>query len=87
MIRIWRRWRRALVCRDAVMLMTAYLDGALDARDRHRLEGHLAGCPHCTGYLSQLRVTRDALGQVTPDDLSDGAVEELVDLYRRWRTG
>jgi len=87
MIRWWRRRRRALVCRDAVALMTAYLDGALPARDRARLEAHLAGCPHCTEYLAQLRVTVATLGSVELDDLSDDAVDDLIELYRRWRQG
>ena len=85
MIRLWRRRRRALVCRDAVALMTAYLDGELRDRDRERLEAHLADCPHCAEYLAQLRVTIDALGHVDVDDLSDEAVTDLVELYRRWR--
>ena len=82
---IRRLRRRALVCRDAVALMSDYLDGNLDERDRERLEGHLAGCPHCTEYLAQLRATIDALGRAEPEDLSDDALEELVDLYRRWQ--
>lgn len=86
-MRWWHRRRRALVCRDAVALMTSYLDGALDGRDRTRLEAHLAECPHCSEYLAQLRVTVDALGHVGPDDLPEEAVDELVDLYRRWRAG
>ena len=80
----WRR-RRALVCRDAVALMAAYLDDALAESDRTRLEGHLAGCPHCSEYLAQLRVTVDALGHVEPEALSDEAVDDLVALYRAWR--
>ena len=87
MMRSWRRRRRALVCRDAVALMTAYLDGALDERDRGRLETHLADCPHCSEYLAQLRVTIDALGHVAVDELSDDAVDDLVALYRRWQAG
>lgn len=66
--------------------MAAYLDGALDSKDRARLEGHLAGCPHCSEYLAQLRVTIDALGKAEPDQLSDDALDVLVGLYRRWRT-
>ena len=85
-MRFWRR-RRELVCRDAVALMTAYLDGELDGRDRARLEAHLADCPHCSEYLAQLRVTIDALGHVEIDQLSDEAVDDLVDLYRQWRAG
>ena len=59
-----RRWlagrRRALVCRDAVALMSDYVDDVLDERDRARLDTHLAGCPLCTEYLAQLRATIDA---------------------------
>ena len=86
-LRWLRRRRDALVCRDAVALMAAYLDGVLPAADRARLEGHLAGCPHCTEYLAQLRATIDALGRVEPDDLPDEAVDELVALYRLWQAG
>jgi anti-sigma factor RsiW len=87
MMRFWRRRRRALVCRDAVALMTAYLDRELPGPERDRLEAHLAGCPHCSEYLAQLRVTIDALGHVEVDDLSEDAVDALVGVYRRWRTG
>lgn len=81
----FRSRRRAIVCRQAVELMADYLDGALTARDRARLEGHLAGCPHCSEYLAQLRVTIDTLGRVEPDDVPTEALDELVSLYRRWR--
>ena len=87
MMRSWRRRRRALVCRDAVALMTAYLDGELGQRDRARLEAHLADCPHCSEYLAQLRVTIDALGRVDLDGLPEETVDGLVDLYRSWRAG
>lgn len=81
------RRRRDLVCRDAVALMSAYLEGLLAEPDRARLEAHLRECPHCNEYLAQIRVTMDALGRVEPDQLSDDAVDDLVALYRRWRTG
>lgn len=79
--------RRAVVCREAVELVTDYLEGALSARDRARLEAHLADCPHCTEYLRQIRVTIDALGRVEPESLSAEARDELVALYRRWQAG
>lgn len=81
------RRRRALVCRQAVALMTDYLDGALSARDRARLEEHLAECPHCSEYLTQIQATVAAAGRVEPDDLAPEALDELVSLYRGWRTG
>jgi anti-sigma factor RsiW len=85
----WRFWRRrpdAFVCRDAVALMTAYLDGDLTPGDRTRLEEHLDACPHCHEYLAQLRVVIDASGHVGPDDLDDDTLDELVALYRAWRS-
>ena len=85
-LQFWRR-RRALVCRDAVALMAAYLDDALPEPDRARLEGHLADCPHCSEYLAQIRVVIDVSGEVTPDALDDEALDDLVDLYRVWRSG
>jgi anti-sigma factor RsiW len=83
----WFRRRRPLVCRQAVALVGDYLEGALPPADAARLEAHLAECPHCSEYLAQLRVTIDALGRVEPEVLTDEAVDDLVDLYRRWRAG
>jgi len=85
-MRFWRRRRKLLVCRDAVALMTTYLDGSLEPRDRDRLEDHLAECPHCSEYLAQLRITIDALGHVEVEDLPDETVDDLVTLYRRWQS-
>jgi len=79
------RRRRDLVCRDAVRLMTDYLEGALSPRDAERLERHLGGCVNCTEYLAQLRSVVDAAGRADTEDLSPEALEELTDLYRRWR--
>lgn len=79
--------RRALVCRQAVALITDYLDGALSPRDQARLEEHLVGCPHCSEYLAQIRATIHAAGHVEPDDLSAGALDDLVNLYLGWREG
>jgi anti-sigma factor RsiW len=82
---LFRRRRRALVCRHAVELVTDYLEGTLPDRDRARLEAHLDDCPHCTEYLAQIRDIVGAAGQVAPDDLPPEAVDDLVTLYRRWR--
>jgi len=84
-VRWLRRRRRALVCREAVALMGDYLEGALVPADAQRLEAHLADCPHCSEHLAQLRVTIRLLGRVEPDGLPDNAVDDLVELYRRWQ--
>jgi anti-sigma factor RsiW len=79
--------RRELVCRDAIELMTDYLDGSLSRRQRRRLEAHLLGCPNCSAYLEQIRITIRLTGSIEPEDLSTSALDELTDLYRRWQRG
>lgn len=82
---MFRRRRRDLVCREAVELVTDYLEGALSAPERARLESHLSVCPHCSEYLAQMRRTLDALGRIDAEALAPAVTEELVLLYRRWR--
>ena len=74
-----------LACQQVVELVTDYLEGALPAADRLRLEAHLAGCPHCTEYLAQMRETIRLAGRLTPDDLTPVMRADLTDLYRRWQ--
>ena len=76
---------RALVCQEVVELVTDYLEGALSPADRRRFEAHLAGCPHCTEYLAQMRETIRLAGRVAPEDLTPAMRTDLTDLYRRGR--
>ena len=78
--------RRDLVCQQAVELVTGYLEGTLSERARRRFEAHLAGCPHCTEYLAQMRETIRLTGRVEPEDLTPQQRDEFVELYRRWRS-
>lgn len=75
-----------LVCQQAVELVTGYLEGSLSNRDRRRFEAHLAGCPHCTEYLAQMRETIRLTGRLEPEDLTPQMRDEFTDLYRRWRS-
>lgn len=82
------RFRSAsVVCRQAVELVTDYLEGGLSRRERARFEAHLKDCPHCSAYLEQMRATIATLGRIEPDALDDRAREDLVELYRRWKAG
>jgi anti-sigma factor RsiW len=74
-----------LVCRQAVELMSDYLDGALSSRDQRRLARHLAACDACDAYLEQLRAVIAASGRAEPDDLDPEVLEGLVVLYRQFR--
>ena len=78
--------RRDLVCQQAVELVTDYLEGALSRRARRRFEAHLAGCPHCTEYLAQMRETISVSGRLAPEDLTPQMQDEFVGLFRRWQS-
>ena len=73
-------------CQQVVELVTDYLEGALSRRDRRRFEHHLAGCPHCTAYLEQMRETLRLTGQLVPEDLSPEMQQEFGEIYRQWRS-
>ncbi len=74
-----------LVCRDAVELVTDYLEGRLSRRNRRRFEAHIAACPNCRAYFEQIRITIAVTGDIRPDDLAPEARDELMDLFRRYR--
>lgn len=79
--------RRAVVCQQAVELVTDYLEGALPRAERARFEKHLGACPHCREYLAQMRVTIASMGRVEPDSLAPEVRDELVGLFRRYQQG
>jgi anti-sigma factor RsiW len=75
-----------IACRQAVELVTDYLEGTLSRGDRRRFEFHIRGCPNCSAYLEQIRMTIQATGTVGEDDLTPEARDDLVNLYRRWKS-
>ena len=78
--------RREIVCQQAVELVTDYLEESLSWSARRRFEAHLAGCPHCTEYLAQMRETIRLTGRLAPEDLTPQMRDEFTDLYRHWRS-
>ena len=81
----WRSRPGDIPCQEVVEMVTDYLEGALSTADRKRFERHLAGCPHCTEYLAQIRETIRLAGRLTPEDLTPDMTSDLTSLYRSWR--
>jgi anti-sigma factor RsiW len=79
------RPRHDIGCLQATELVTGYLEGTLARADRRRFEAHLAGCPHCTEYLAQMRKTIELTGSLTADDLTPRMRDEFIAIYRQWR--
>ena len=74
-----------ITCRQAVALMTDYLEGALGADDQALMDAHLAECEGCAEHLRQIRITVAVTGRIREDDLDPAARADLMDLYRRWQ--
>ena len=88
MLRIFRRRRRDLLCVEFVEVVTDYLEGALNAQDRARLEAHVTACHGCTRYLAQIRITIELTGKLTTDDvdaLGSEARRELLAVFREYK--
>jgi anti-sigma factor RsiW len=83
-MRLWRR-KAELTCQELVELVTDYFEDALSARDRARFERHIAGCPHCTTYLEQMRITIRVLGRLPTETVSPDARDELLHAFQEWK--
>jgi anti-sigma factor RsiW len=76
-----------LACAEAVELVTAYLEGALDPAARARFDEHLADCPGCMIYLEQMRQTIATTGRLAESDVPEPFRERLRDAFRGWQSG
>ena len=74
-----------MTCRQVVKLLTDYLEGALSATDRARVEEHLAGCDGCTAFLAQLRTAGRVAAGLAEVELPAPLRTELLRAFREWR--
>lgn len=72
-------------CNELVELVTAYLDDALDADTKARVEAHLADCEGCANYVEQFRQTVRTLGRISDEQLDPGFRGRLLDAFKNYR--
>jgi anti-sigma factor RsiW len=72
-------------CNELVELVTAYLDGSLDADTRDRFDAHLLECDGCENYLQQFRTTVQTLGTIRDDDIEPEFRDRLLGAFKNWR--
>ena len=73
------------VCRQFVEDVTAYLEGALPDEVAVLVELHLADCPHCREYLSQMQQTiakTRALSEQDLDTMPTDVRDRLMEAFR-----
>jgi anti-sigma factor RsiW len=75
-----------MTCRELVQVITDYLDGSLSRRDTRRFERHLRECDGCTTYVEQMRETIRLTGVLGEDDLAPAARDELLAVFRNWKS-
>lgn len=77
-----------ITCRELVELVTDYLEGAMSAEDRARVDAHLSTCDGCQNYLEQMRETIRLTGRLTEAEIPEAQRRRLIDAFRDWqRTG
>lgn len=74
----------ALTCREVIALLTDYVEDALAAEERLRVEAHIATCDGCTTYLEQVRETIRLTGMLTEEQIPDEQKRRLLDAFRDW---
>ncbi len=70
-----------LNCRQVTEQASALIDGELSLAQRLQMRLHLAMCRHCSRFVNQLRLLRDALGRRAPasgEPLPAAAVQEIL---------
>ncbi len=60
-----------LPCKEVVVLMTNYLDGALPEDLRTRVDAHLEHCDGCQHVLDQFRTVISLTGRLTSADVDN----------------
>lgn len=77
--------RAGYSCQQVVEVVTEYLEGGLDASDRLAFERHVAICPPCRGYFSQLRRVSKVAGALSENDVPERLRESVLEAFRDWK--
>ena len=75
-----------VTCREVAELLSDYLDDAIPAPDRARLDAHLAECNGCAAALEQLRETIRVSGTLTEAQVAQERLEPVRSVFRTWRS-
>ena len=75
----------AYSCQGIVDDVTEYLDGGLPTPERIAFEHHVAICPPCRGYLSQMRKVTRIAGNLRAERLSPSARDGLLAAFVDWK--
>jgi predicted anti-sigma-YlaC factor YlaD len=86
-MRLWRRRRDPLACREFVELVTDYLEGVLADDERARMDEHMKECAGCRGYLEDMRRVVGSLRASREPPPQPETREALLRAFRDLRGG
>jgi anti-sigma factor RsiW len=78
---------RAITCRELTEVVTDYLEGAMPAAERARLDAHLELCEGCVNYVAQMRQTIRAVGELHAEEVEATVPDDVLAAFRAWRRG
>jgi anti-sigma factor RsiW len=73
-------------CKELIEIITDYLEGKLPPDERRKFEDHLSICEACLLYLEQMRETIRAVGRLSEEAVPAQAKEELLAVFRNWKS-
>lgn len=73
-----------LTCQEFVELVTEYLEGTLNEDAATLFDQHLAICPGCDTYLTQMKETASRLGEIPVESLTDETWSTLLSAFRNF---
>jgi anti-sigma factor RsiW len=76
-----------MTCRELVEWITEYLEGAMSRDERLKFEQHVAACPGCTEYLTQLRETIRLTGRLPREAIPSDTRNSLLRAFRELNQG
>jgi anti-sigma factor RsiW len=65
-------------CVELVALATEYLEDALPAAERERVEAHVRECDGCEAHLAQLRAAIEVAGELAPERLPEARIAAIL---------
>ena len=76
----------SLTCKELVELVTEYLEGGLQPDERLAFERHVAICPPCRGYFSQLRRIARTAGSLREEHVPAALRDDLLNAFLTWNS-
>lgn len=74
-------------CMEVLGLLSAYVDGELNAAERERIDGHLKGCDNCLRFGGEFSTMLRAVGQkLRPPGALDPELAQRLEAKLRGRS-